>query len=902
MLRCISVAALTGGGCLTVHASDVVSTWAPQYGQTAWSTYYCWTHSPALPQVPGAYPHNGYLGLTYDVRVSNNATVYLDADTAIDKLSWNTPNGFQSSFGSGPWRLDVNSSLDFKGKLSKITVALNGGTFAATLSDLYDATLLLAGTGTLSSCDSTLRGGASRISIETGGNATFLNTNTFERMSGTGQFDIKGTVTLAGTSTSFDSYWTVNVLAGGSLIQSSGTTTVQSIISDGSITIGKGSLSLLMGSAPCRLGGTIDVQSGGTLNLKNTVINASSVTGGGVIQVQSGTVWFESAVDMTPSLKIPLNTTVKINAPLRVRGLTELGSGVLSGSANATLDNLKWTGGTMGAAGVTIPEGGVFNISDSGTKFLNNCNFLVSGTATFEGTIGAVTLQHQGTVGSSFTIGPTGSLTSRYETAFTGFKTARGTNPFVNQGTITLDMPSWHQFSTNSGWDFNNFGTIRLIQGRFSAWNGQNTGSIDFACPGQHDLNNMNVGGSVAIASGAELYVGNGGRFAPTALTNNGRIVFNNAILFDSPLLLPGYISFGLSTSTISTTLSASGTVSLASGNLSGTGSLTVASLTAVSPVVRTNLILAPGGNMAMSGTMHLGGGSFTLNGQASRGVFRSTDPAAPASVTIGATGTLSVGGTNLASFITGGADTSGTLSNAGLLQASNGATVKINAGWALNNSGTIRLTSASIGVYTAGWTNTGQIELNSGAAAVFGGGDVDQLLEIVGEQLRSGFANGSWSGTGLTSLDAKADSRARLGYALASEILSVSGTQTAQWHNQTVDSSSVLVLYTLAGDSDLNGSVDFFDLTALAAHYGTAASRWSQGDFNYDGRVDFFDLTTLASAYGTALAGATPVPSGPFNSDLQAAFAGVPEPSPIRALAGVAIGLSLARRGRRSG
>lgn len=61
--------------------------------------------------------------------------------------------------------------------------------------------------------------------------------------------------------------------------------------------------------------------------------------------------------------------------------------------------------------------------------------------------------------------------------------------------------------------------------------------------------------------------------------------------------------------------------------------------------------------------------------------------------------------------------------------------------------------------------------------------------------------------------------------------------------------------IYVLAGDANRDRRVDFFDLTALAAFYGSTGATWANGDFNGDGAVNFFDLTALAAVYGKALA-----------------------------------------------
>jgi hypothetical protein len=70
-------------------------------------------------------------------------------------------------------------------------------------------------------------------------------------------------------------------------------------------------------------------------------------------------------------------------------------------------------------------------------------------------------------------------------------------------------------------------------------------------------------------------------------------------------------------------------------------------------------------------------------------------------------------------------------------------------------------------------------------------------------------------------------------------------------------------------------------------------------GDVNLDGSVDFLDLAKLAQNYNTALgAPAIPGASPEFNADLARAFASVPEPSLSLLVVGV-VGLG-AMAGRR--
>jgi hypothetical protein len=168
--------------------------------------------------------------------------------------------------------------------------------------------------------------------------------------------------------------------------------------------------------------------------------------------------------------------------------------------------------------------------------------------------------------------------------------------------------------------------------------------------------------------------------------------------------------------------------------------------------------------------------------------------------------------------------------------------------------------------------------------------------LASVRTALVLGYANGAWTGGGIDSAGIGANQS--LGYAEASDVLSASGGDFGT--GQKVDGSTVLVRYTLAGDANLDGVVDFLDLARLAQSYNvTDGSRqWSNGDYNYDGKVDFLDLAQLAQNYNSALPSQA-VPGAPadFASDLAAAFAAVPEPGLIVPLAAIAL---LSRRRRR--
>jgi hypothetical protein len=168
---------------------------------------------------------------------------------------------------------------------------------------------------------------------------------------------------------------------------------------------------------------------------------------------------------------------------------------------------------------------------------------------------------------------------------------------------------------------------------------------------------------------------------------------------------------------------------------------------------------------------------------------------------------------------------------------------------------------------------------------------------------IASAKGTGNWAGPGLTSnllaIPANAAKNA-LGYAEASDVLSPTGGTFA---GQSVDGTAILVRYTIQGDANLDGTVNFNDLLALARNYNVSGANvtWGVGDFDYNGIVNFNDLLALARNYNQALpAGAIPGATPAFEADMAAAFAAaVPEPGMGLVGAG-ACGLAVLGRRRR--
>ena len=163
--------------------------------------------------------------------------------------------------------------------------------------------------------------------------------------------------------------------------------------------------------------------------------------------------------------------------------------------------------------------------------------------------------------------------------------------------------------------------------------------------------------------------------------------------------------------------------------------------------------------------------------------------------------------------------------------------------------------------------------------------------LPAIKRYLTSGYANGSWNGTGINSAMVRAFGLAE-GYAEASDVLGPSG---GTFNGEPVDGTTVLVRYAFYGDANLDGRVNLNDFNRMAANFGGTDKVWSQGDFTYDGRVNLDDFNKLAANFGMAF-GPTITPE-----DWSALASAVPEPATTLYVLGAAATAAMSRsRSRR--
>jgi hypothetical protein len=183
----------------------------------------------------------------------------------------------------------------------------------------------------------------------------------------------------------------------------------------------------------------------------------------------------------------------------------------------------------------------------------------------------------------------------------------------------------------------------------------------------------------------------------------------------------------------------------------------------------------------------------------------------------------------------------------------------------------------------------SGRLDLVDNKLIVTGGD-----LAAVQAMVRSGYDNGAGYGPGIvTSIPGSAD---WVGYAPAADVGLAGGT----FGGVPVSAGDVLVGYTIPGDANLDGAVDFADLVRLAQNYNSSGRGWWEADFTYDGVTDFNDLVKLAQNYHAALpaepiSGAAPT----FEADLARATTHVPEPG--RAVGLIAGMIWMGRKSRRN-
>jgi hypothetical protein len=237
-------------------------------------------------------------------------------------------------------------------------------------------------------------------------------------------------------------------------------------------------------------------------------------------------------------------------------------------------------------------------------------------------------------------------------------------------------------------------------------------------------------------------------------------------------------------------------------------------------------------------------------------------------------------------------ASLTGNLANSGQLNLGGGASLLLNG--ALSGNGSINLgPSARLQIATGSSPSVASsLTLASGATCDLGNsaltinyGNQSDPIATIRTALASGYSNGAWTGVGIAS--SAASPLTGLGYADGAD-QAVAG----------LASNAIMVRYTLYGDVNLDGTVNFNDFAILAAHFNQTNASWDQGDMNYDGKVDNQDFQMLAGSYHQSLGAAITALPASEQEALRGALTSVPEPSALALLtSSVLVGMRRRRR-----
>jgi hypothetical protein len=121
--------------------------------------------------------------------------------------------------------------------------------------------------------------------------------------------------------------------------------------------------------------------------------------------------------------------------------------------------------------------------------------------------------------------------------------------------------------------------------------------------------------------------------------------------------------------------------------------------------------------------------------------------------------------------------------------------------------------------------------------------------IESIRTALRSGYANGSWNGTGIRSSAMQAGMA--IGYAESTDLF---GSFPATFGGESIDATAVVMRQALRGDLNLDGRVNLRDFNRLAGAFGQSGRDWASGDCNYDGAINLTDFNALAANFGRDL------------------------------------------------
>ena len=255
---------------------------------------------------------------------------------------------------------------------------------------------------------------------------------------------------------------------------------------------------------------------------------------------------------------------------------------------------------------------------------------------------------------------------------------------------------------------------------------------------------------------------------------------------------------------------------------------------------VTLNTVVSPA-----SVTVNNSAGNYTISGTGSIAGTGSLTKSGTGTLTLSTANTYS-GGTTVSAgvleIIPTSATTSAlpagtvTISGNGLLQLAPNVTLGSQSANAPATAPTsnVNITSLSI-------TGNATLDITNNHIIINYGSGPDPITSIAA-WIASGYAGGTWTGSGIISSAAQTNAGSYgLGYADSADPGNPAGLSSGQ----------IEIMYTLLGDANLDGKVNGTDFNLMAANFNQAVTNgWDEGDFNYDGKVNGSDFVLLADNF----------------------------------------------------
>jgi len=382
-----------------------------------------------------------------------------------------------------------------------------------------------------------------------------------------------------------------------------------------------------------------------------------------------------------------------------------------------------------------------------------------------------------------------------------------------------------------------------------------------------------NSGGQLNVDLGQDLTItGSGSTNAGTISVGGGMLQFTQSLTNQAAGVIDGYGSYYFT------------------GGLNNSGTLALAGSSSVSGAVTSNA-----------------GGYIHLSGNQPNVLFGAVANAGQLTIDTGASGTFYGAYTgagpikNMGSAYFNANSISGTITGGGNLNVGNQSLptqLQIQPLGATSQQSSLTISAGST------------LDLTNNAIAISFGSPANDPISTIVTELKNGYANGAWTGTSPTAGVIRSSTVATFGNSVSVGYLdgNIDTTDSAQ-----VAPNQILVKYTLTGDANLDGIVNFTDFATVLKNFALPGTDWAQGDFTYNPNspstqgtnfTDFADvlknfLQPLPGGGGAETIGGTVQPLS-AGVQIQNTVAPLPEPASLSVVScGAAM---LLRRKRRPG